>query len=412
MNTASILTNADITARLSAIGRDLESAFSALLQNLPERHEGPTKLAKELRIDRILAQRLLAALNKKDPLATTHAMPGPGPLERVITAAKKHGASPESVRASAQAVRDFEQLIKHHGGDRTGLDAIIAASLPEVRENYETVAKQWMYRGARQLKGIDAEVQAHTYLLHPGSDTDRHDSVAIRSYLGLRRVRPGANLKIGFLSEVSTPLPGHTPPLTINAHPIADLNDLLLHQYCSKRPIKLSLRASGNDAHYLLDWQDSVGNTSARDVVFAELRQNLYRRFLARDDQRTRTGIVDGLVIPAKVFYCDMLLHKDVYPDADPALNILELGEQGYAEVNDESRQVDILDVQEYIAPLGNGINNFRAADIPNYIELLNHVCEIRGWNPDHFRGYRARIQFPIYGSQIQIAFNLPDKDD
>lgn len=408
MTTSTAVTNTDIAAQLSAVGRNLESTFSALLGNVPGRHEGPTRLARELQIDRILAQRVLAALNKKDPLATAHAMPGPGPLERVINAARKRGATPESVNASVQAVRDFDQLIRSHGGDRSGLDAIIAASLPEVRATFETVAKQWMYRGARQLKGIDAEVQAHTYLLHPGSNPDRHDAVGIRSYLGLRRVRPGASFNLGVRSEISVPLPGHTPPSTLDERPITDLNDLLLMEYCSGPSVKLTLRHSGNDAHYLLDWQDAVGHTSARDVVTAELRRNLYRRARTPDDPRNKVGFVEGLVIPAKVFYCDLLLHEDVYPGVDPKLRILELGEHGYAEVNDESREVDALDVNEHIAPLGRGIDSFRAADIPNYIELLNHVCLKRGWDPKQFRGYRARIQFPIYGTQIQIAFDLP----
>lgn len=408
MTTRTAGTNMDIASQLSAVGRSLESTFSALLSNVSGRHEGPTRLARELHIDRILAQRLLAALNKKDPLATAHAMPGPGPLERVINAAKKHGATPESVDASAQAVRDFEQLIRSHGGDRSGLDAIIAASLPEVRATFETVAKQWMYRGARQLKGIDAEVQAHTYLLHPGSNPARHDTVAIRSYLALRRVRPGASVNLGVHSEVSAPLPNHTPPCTLDEQPITDLNDLLLMEFCSGPSVRLTLRQSGNNAHYLLDWQDAVGQTSSRDVVIAEYRQNLYRRFRTPEDERTKVGIVDGLVIPAKVFYCDLLLHEDVYPGREPKLRILELGEYGYAEVNDDSRDVDVLDVNEHITPLGRGIDSFRAADIPNYIELLNHACKKRGWDPKKFRGYRARIQFPVYGTQIQLAFELP----
>jgi len=408
MNSSIAATNSDIAAELSTVGRNLEAAFSALLAPVPGRHEGPTRLAKELQIDRILAQRVLAALNKKDPLATAHAMPGPGPLERVINAAERHGATPEAVSATVQAVRDFERLIREHGGDRGGLDAIIAASLPEVRGAYETVAKQWMYRGARQLKGIDVEVQAHTYLFHPGSDPDRHDVVSIRSYLGLRRVRPNASMNIGVHSQVSAPLPGHTPPRTLDDRPITDPNDLLLHEFCSGPSVKLALRHSGNDVHFLLDWQNAVGHGSSRDVVLAELRRNLYRRRAGKDDPRTKAGIVDGLVIPAKVFYCDILLHEDVYPGAEPKLRILELGEHGFAEVNDESRDVDVLDVSEQITPLGRGVDNFRAADVPKYVELLHHACATLGWDPQKFLGRRTRVQFPMYGTQIQIAFDLP----
>ena len=112
--------------------------------------------------------------------------------------------------------------------------------------------------------------------------------------------------------------------------------------------------------------------------------------------------------VPTHVYVGDLVLHEDVYAGAVPKLRVLELGELGVAEVNDETRDVDALDVLERIEPLGSGVDAFRIAEIPNYVELLQHVCTKLGWDSERFRGYRTRIEYPIFGSQVQFAFDVP----
>lgn len=80
----------------------------------------------------------------------------------------------------------------------------------------------------------------------------------------------------------------------------------------------------------------------------------------------------------------------------------------GSASPNDPSRDVDRLDVVQSIQPLGKGIAKFRAAENPGHIDMLRYVCERRQWDGDKLRGYRCRIECPIYSSEIVMAFDLP----
>ena len=54
------------------------------------------------------------------------------------------------------------------------------------------------------------------------------------------------------------------------------------------------------------------------------------------------------------------------------------------------------------------GIAKFRSTEIPRYAERLRHVCSKLDWNGDAFRTYRCKIDYPIYGSPVAMAFNPP----
>jgi hypothetical protein len=401
-------TKSSIVVGIATIGRDLAASFGALLATLPGAPQPAGQLAQLLKVDKALAVRLLAAVRKKDPLATAHVIPGPDPLSRVVKAAERKGVPAQVLRTTADAISAFRTLIKVHGGDRSGLDAIIAASLPGTRAKYETVAKQSMYRGARQLKGVAADAVLYTVFAHPSQDAARHDVVCIEGFFGLRRVRPEANLKLGTRSQISTPIPGVSGPLTLDGLPVDRFEGLLLRDFCSDPHVGVTVHCCGNNAIFTLDWRDDVGWSLARDVVKAELRRSVLRRQRAPDDARPKAGFVYPIAVPTRVFICDLLLHDEVYPGADPRLRILELGDLGYAEVNDETRDMDVLDVLERVEPLGRGVTSFRAAEIRRYSELLEHVCARLHWDGSQFRGYRTRIDYPIFGSQVQLALDVP----
>jgi hypothetical protein len=62
--------------------------------------------------------------------------------------------------------------------------------------------------------------------------------------------------------------------------------------------------------------------------------------------------------------------------------------------------------LNESIQPLGKGIAKVRASEVPWYPQLLSTVCQKLNWNGDQFRTYRCRIDYPLYGSQVAIAFD------
>ena len=104
----------------------------------------------------------------------------------------------------------------------------------------------------------------------------------------------------------------------------------------------------------------------------------------------------------------DVLVHEAVYPASEPALLIYDTVLDGVADVNDRRRDADRLDLMESVGLLGRGSAKFRVGEVPNYVDLIRHVFDRMGWNDEDFRGYRCRIDYPIYGSQVVMAFDPP----
>ena len=61
---------------------------------------------------------------------------------------------------------------------------------------------------------------------------------------------------------------------------------------------------------------------------------------------------------------------------------------------------------------LGDGVERCRISEAPWYVDLINEVCQRMNWDAERFRGFRgfrgfrARIEYPVYGSQIVIAYD------
>jgi hypothetical protein len=100
---------------------------------------------------------------------------------------------------------------------------------------------------------------------------------------------------------------------------------------------------------------------------------------------------------------------EGVYPDVEAELFVHDACNRGPADVNDPAREIDLLDLGETVEPLGRGLSRARTADVPRYVELLGHVCAQLGWDADALRGHRTRIAFPVYGSQVSLAFRAPE---
>ena len=404
-NAESAHLDSTISERIERVGRDLATSLRAFVESVPGAPHSPQKLAVALKLNKDLAHRLVTALRKKDSLATAFAIPGPEPLRRVIKAGLSRGVAPEIARPAEEAIQAFDGLIRREAGDRSGLDAVISAWLPDARAKFETSAKQLIYRGVRQIKGIAADVVFVTFLAHPSDDPARHDAIGIHGYLGVRRVRPGAAFKLSVETGVISPA---GVALTLDEQPITHCRDVILREFCSGPPVELEVYEKGSGLVYALRWDGAVGLRSARDVVMAELRRRSLRCHRVPDDPRPKAGITTGITVPSRLYVCDLILHEDVFPKWEPRFRILETGELGAANPNDPTRDLDVLDLAERIEFLGTGIDRFRAAEIPNYPELLHFACKKVNWDATRFRGYRVRIEYPVFSSQLQFAFDLP----
>lgn len=389
---------------MAAIGDALARALDGLLAEAPGSPRGPQALATALGVDKVLASRVLKAARATDPIAVTHLVPGPEPLRRFIGAAADHGARPDTIEAADQAVSRFEALIRDEAGDRGSLDAIISAWLPEAREGFAVRRKQAAYRAMSQLKGASADVDLATVFVHPADDPDRLDVVWLFGMLGLQRLRPGARIK--FATRRMTDGAEPRKPTTLDGEPVESLEGLRLDAFCSRPTARLDVHRAGEAVHYTLAG-DEYGPRSAVDLVFAERNRGELPRYVPAGRKR-KAWFFAEVATPLRTLSFTALVHDDVYPGEDPQLHIYDTVPEGVANVNDPSRDIDRTEHTESVQRLEGGAAAMRDSGVHRYGDMVAHVLDRTGWSPGAFRAYRCRVEFPIYGSQVVMAFDPP----
>jgi len=391
-----------IEQRISTIGGELSRSLRSSIKAIPNGPQGPAELARLLGIDKVLASRILKAVSNKDPVAALHLMPGPSPIKRFIKAAGKNGVPGSIQKEALKAVDAFEILIRDEVGDRIALDAIISSWLPEARAEFELRRKQAAFRAMSQIKGAAANISLGASVLHPSADGEHIDIIWVFGLLGLQRLRPGSPVKFAsrrFSSEKNLRL-----PCTLDRVPVEGLEGLRLNDFCSTPLAKLDVHRVGEVVHYSLA-DNGFKPRSETDLVFAEANFDEMPRYIPKEEARKRHTFVE-IATPAKTLVFDTLAHRDVFPNLDPSLVIYDTALEGVADINDPVRDIDRMDMIESIQHMGWGTDRFRSRDVPNYAELLRTVCRKLDWDGSQFRGYRCRIDYPIYGSQVAMTWD------
>lgn len=391
-----------LESQIVAVGDDLLTSMRTVLDSVQRATPGPQALARALGVDKVLASRVLKAMRSKDPMTATHCMPGPDPLRRLVKAAGKRGADPGSLVKATRAIDNFEILIRDRIGDRSLLDAILSSWVPEARREFELRRKQSAFKAMSQLRGVQAESLVAMAVIGPSADGKLLDVVWVNGLAGVHRVRPGVGVKVTTRRMAAPGTPGRQPR-SLDGRALEDPEGLMLRGFCSEPTPRMDVRKVGEVVQYTLA-DDGFGPSAAVDVFFAEANLSELPRYIPRTSGR-KSYFFAEVVTPAKLLQFDVLVHEDVYPGPEPALRIYDTSFEGVASVNDPSRDIDRLDMLESIEPLGMGLSRFRSGVVPRYAELVRHVFTTIGTDGARYRGYRCRIDYPVYGSQVAMVF-------
>lgn len=400
-----------LESKITQVGEDLlrtvRSVVASAIGSPDASRARPQALARQLGLDKVLTSRVLKAIRGADPIQAAHRMPGPDPLRRFVKAAGKKGAPTVLIDEALVAIDRFESLINGQVGDRSLLDAILSAWVPDARREFELRRKQSAFKAMSQLRGVQARAAVATVLLAPNPDGKTTDVLWLNGLVGVHRVRPGAVVKIS--TRRMTPASPTRSPLTLDGHAITDLADstsaaaLLIPEFCSTPTPTLSVRTLGETIFYTLAGDD-FGARSSADLVFAEVNRAELPRYVPKGSGRKSYFFAD-ITIPCEVLQFDVLVHEDLYPGQIPDLCIYDTSFEGAASPNDPARDMDRIDLLESIEPLGQGLARLRSTDVDRYADLIRHVATRAEFDPARLRGFRCRTDYPLYGSQITMVF-------
>ncbi len=391
--------------RLSFATERVRNAMAAVINVAPVRTKRPAEFQRVLKLDRSLTSRLLRALELDDPLAALYRMPGPQGLRLILKAVRKTVDDSDLIEQAEGALAELEDLVNAEVGDWKALAAALCGWVPEAREQFEIANRQAAFRAMSNIKGVTADAMVSVTLIHPGSaNLDWVDRAGITGMCRMRRLRPGTPM--GFLHGSSIAPPPGTQRLSLDANAIDPEHGApLLREFSSSPVPEFDVRVDGNVVHYLLKGR-GVGVGSLVDLYFADVMRG---RYPARESISPRPATPGAVIdVPVKTLIVDVLVHEDIWPGVEPELHLYDTAIRGIANPVDASRDMDRIDVLETIQNLGTQSSRFRTAEVGCYSDMVRFVCRKLGWDSESFRGFRCRVEYPIYGAQVSMIFRPP----
>lgn len=398
-----------LESRVVRTGDELLASLSRVMARLNGAAAGPQKLAKELGVDKVLASRLLKALRSPDGMTAMHRAPGPDLVRRVLRASAKLGVPAEDIAAADAATDAFEELIRAHGGaqggsgDRTGLETVLSAWVPEARRDFEIKRKQSAFRAISQLKGVQADAFAETAIFWPSADGRHIDIVWLKCVIGLTRLRPGVSVK--FTSQRAVDDSTQRRAQTLAGEPIESVDNAVLTEYCGSPAPRLSATLAGQQVHYLVE--DARLGEPVR-LVTCEVNRGEIPRYVPRSRNR-RAWSSSDIAIPAREFQFDTLVHEDLYPGEHPDLRVYDTAVRGTADRNDPARDIDQFDLLDRVQQLGMASSALGSSHVPQYRRMLDDICERLGFDAGKLRAYRVEASYPLYGAQYVMSFGTTE---
>lgn len=392
--------------RIAALGGDLRAALDALVQALPTASSAMLAV-RGAGMNKVFATRLAKALRQEDGVATVYHLPGPEPLRRFVAQARAAGA-PADVSAAANAQIDrLDQCIRTEAGNRNALHAVLATWLPSERGGYALSRKQDAHRAWSQIKGASADASIVTVVLHPSATPGSMDLMCFMGLLGLRRLRPGATVKLA--TRRMAPAPAARRPEAYSAF-ASGPDPFGLIEFCTRPAAPLEPRRSGETIHYLLGG-GGYGMGSAVDMLMAEVNRAELPYGRPRGSPPRLRHFFAEASTPARALVFDLIVHESLFPGQEPELHLYDTTFEGVADVNDSARDLDRLDLPETVRALGPGLGALAIEEMPRYADLLARVCAQLHWDPARQRTFRCRIEYPPYGAQVVLAFAMPESD-
>ena len=393
-------TTPKLAATLRQLGSDLRRTHSAVLAELPEGTLGPQRLGAALGMDKVFAHRLLKCVRADDALAVLLHAPGPEPLRRFLRAAKKRGVASTALQAAERVLDRFQTVLREDVGDRSQLDAILSSWVPEARTEFELRRKQAIFKAQSQLQGVSAETNLGAVFLHPSHGQARIDVVWLAGLYGLQRWRPDSRTKVTTRRFVQDG--ADRRPTTLAGERVEGLDGLRLDAFCSAPPAELEVHRVGDVVQYVLAGNE-LGRKETRDLLVAEV--NVAELPLTPQAGR-RPYVFAEISTPARRLVFDVFVHSSLWSAFTPELGVYDTTFDGVVDVNNPARAIDRIETTDALT--GVTAASLAHPAVPQHPALVKHVHTSMGWDPKAFHGWRAQIDYPLYGSQVVVSFAPP----
>jgi hypothetical protein len=417
----STLTTADVVkpanrtffVESGAVMQRLRTGISEMLKAMPTRVRTTRDLQKLFGVDVKLCWQVLKLAGPGDALSLAPFVPTPGPMRRFLTAAATAGVDPVVIDRISSAYDAFKEQINIHAGDRPTFEAMAtgAAGIGESTEDRQK-AEIRLRKSAFQSVSYYHGVQADTYLgasfIHPGATPGLFDAANLRVKLGVRRLRATASLVVNQTKTVNSDTKIETSQDRIRKGTFDDETNAkcgapLIARFSSQPLPQFNTATDLDGRTYTRMIGEDIGQTSALDLVFGQKVFDAPLTSLTMNGVK-RMGFGSSLDItsPTGVLILDKLVHRPTFPQLDLDFTIHWVDNPAFPAGTENDFGLQFC---ERLVKLDAGVDGARTHEVPQYIEMLEFVCDQMNWKIEDFDVYRVRVEYPMHYTRIWTKF-------
>lgn len=367
-----------------------------------------TELASELRVSVNLAWKLTRLVDAGDALQALEFVPGAEAYALFVRAASKRGAPAKAIERAQRAVREVEAMITTHAGDRETLEILSSSVSIGASDKTMLAQRKAAFVANSAILGLQAQVSYRILYYAPMPDGAHIRSAMIRSTIGLRGFRGSAK----WLASISGAQTTSGKPIDVSHNlpldPSVKPGDPPIIACFSSSPIPICERQREDNGHVLdLVSFPEVGNQGMLTCTLGEVQTVLDARYRIPDDEFLAFAL--PVNTPCAIAIIEVFAHQDLFDGRPPEMEVYS---RLFNSRFPARRELAVLPITAPVERVGNGLRSGITSEVPNATEMALYGFERLGWNPDQFRRYRVKIEYPPIASDILVYWPLPERPE
>jgi hypothetical protein len=392
---------------VARLAHELGRAIATLGEDArPQRLARATKLGMAT-VHRVLA---LAKTARGEELAALEGAPGADALEAFAAALGKSSLPRKLAGELDLAIAQYRKALRELGGSktvvlgRTRATTAGAAVDPDARERRDRAIRERMFSDAAELLGRHTETRLDIMMFRPsGKGGDLLDFAQVRGLIGHRGRADGLPTSVDLLGRARMP-DGEPDPalLTLDGAPAgAKLSSALLAEFSTDPPPIVLSQGLGARVRNVVDPAFVEGGAAVDFVVGFQRRGALLHPRL-EDTPTLEVGALHR--DPMRNLIIDVYLERSVAHGAIADLAVYVWSPTLEASLADH--WTERLTTGHTLQVLGAPGARARTRAYPRHDELTAHAFKRLGWSPTDFVGWRAEIEYPLWGGAYFVTFD------
>lgn len=391
-------------AQARAVARSLRVAFADLLASIGADPADPQAISRSCALNKNLAWKVSKIVQSDDPSVALMQMPGAAGIRIFLHGMEQAGASGAALTAAREAVREYEQLIHVHSGDRATLEIMgreLSAGGRQQRDEYH---RRLLFQGASYVWGVQVRVLLKVGLVGPGNAAGLLDFASLSGLIDFRRLRPDVTWVM--VSRYSKNDDGTEMPMSafeaVDERFAWPQDAPLIADFCSQPLPRLRRYQDAVGTTFALA-EGPVGNTGALTCVAGTIQRRVPYHRTPENEWGEHQAMIDA---PARLLILDLFIHEAFTFAMQPeAILCSELRPPA------PGRGRDALPLNEPLQDLGASARLPATPEVRMYGRMVQRAFERMGWSPADFRGFRLKMAFPPCPASVIVRYRLPDAD-